>query len=410
MSQRIAYLDCSSGISGDMFLGAMLDAGFPLETLRQALASLPVSGYELKLETMQDKGIRGSRFEVALAEQEQPARHFSDIVALLQAATLPPRVRERAIAMFRCIAEAEAVVHGCALEEVHFHEVGAIDAIVDIVGAALAMETLGIEELYASALPLSSGHVRTAHGLLPVPAPATLEILRRVSAPWRPCPVEGEMVTPTGAAILATLARFETPAMRIERVGYGFGRKSFPWPNCLRICLGSLVGATMEAREQGTMEADWVTVIETNIDTMTGEALGGLMERALAAGALDVAYSPLQMKKNRPAVMLTLICHIEDGEALAQLLLSEANTLGVRMQQMQRRKAQRAQQTIETPFGKMQVKVKLLGSRVISAAPEYEECRRVALERALPLEEVYEVARQAIQRTIIVAEDKEDNR
>lgn len=410
MSQRIAYLDCSSGISGDMFLGAMLDAGFPLETLRQALASLPVSGYELKLETMQDKGIRGSRFEVALAEQEQPARHFSDIVALLQAATLPPRVRERAIAMFRCIAEAEAVVHGCALEEVHFHEVGAIDAIVDIVGAALAVETLGIEELYASALPLSSGHVRTAHGLLPVPAPATLEILRRVSAPWRPCPVEGEMVTPTGAAILATLARFETPAMRIERVGYGFGRKSFPWPNCLRICLGSLVGATMEAREQGTMEADWVTVIETNIDTMTGEALGGLMERALAAGALDVAYSPLQMKKNRPAVMLTLICHIEDGEALAQLLLSEANTLGVRMQQMQRRKAQRAQQTIETPFGKMQVKVKLLGSRVISAAPEYEECRRVALERALPLEEVYEVARQAIQRTIIVAEDKEDNR
>ena len=410
MSQRIAYLDCSSGISGDMFLGAMLDAGFPLETLRQALASLPVSGYELKLETMQDKGIRGSRFEVALAEQEQPARHFSDIVALLQAATLPPRVRERAIAMFRCIAEAEAVVHGCALEEVHFHEVGAIDAIVDIVGAALAVETLGIEELYASALPLSSGHVRTAHGLLPVPAPATLEILRRVSAPWRPCPVEGEMVTPTGAAILATLARFETPAMRIERVGYGFGRKSFPWPNCLRLCLGSLVGATMEAREQGTMEADWVTVIETNIDTMTGEALGGLMERALAAGALDVAYSPLQMKKNRPAVMLTLICHIEDGEALAQLLLSEANTLGVRMQQMQRRKAQRAQQTIETPFGKMQVKVKLLGSRVISAAPEYEECRRVALERALPLEEVYEVARQAIQRTIIVAEDKEDNR
>ena len=410
MSQRIAYLDCSSGISGDMFLGAMLDAGFPLETLRQALASLPVSGYELKLETLQDKGIRGSRFEVALAEQEQPARHFSDIVALLQAATLPPRVRERAIAMFRCIAEAEAVVHGCALEEVHFHEVGAIDAIVDIVGAALAVETLGIEELYASALPLSSGHVRTAHGLLPVPAPATLEILRRVSAPWRPCPVEGEMVTPTGAAILATLARFETPAMRIERVGYGFGRKSFPWPNCLRLCLGSLVGATMEAREQGTMEADWVTVIETNIDTMSGEALGGLRERALAAGALDVAYSPLQMKKNRPAVMLTLICHIEDGEALAQLLLSEANTLGVRMQQMQRRKAQRAQQTIETPFGKMQVKVKLLGSRVISAAPEYEECRRVALERALPLEEVYEVARQAIQRTIIVAEDKEDNR
>ena len=408
MSQRIAYLDCHSGISGDMFLGAMLDAGFPLETLRQALVSLPVSGYELKLEQFQDKGIRGARFEVILAEQEQPARHFTDIVSLLQAATLLPRVRERAISMFRCIAEAEAVVHGTTLEEVHFHEVGAIDAIVDMVGAALAVETLGIETLYASALPLSSGHVKTAHGLLPIPAPATLEIARRVSAPWRPCPVEGEMVTPTGAAILATLARFETPAIRIERVGYGFGRKSFPWPNCLRLCLGRPVGASMETDEQAAMDTDWVTVIESNIDTMTGEALGGLMERLLAAGALDAAYTPLYMKKNRPAVMLTVICRVEDGDALAQLLLSEATTLGVRMQHMQRRKAQRAQQSIETPFGKMRVKVKLLGGRVISAAPEYEECRRIASERSLPLEEVYEVARQAIQRAILFVEDKED--
>ncbi|HLQ10826.1 MAG TPA: nickel pincer cofactor biosynthesis protein LarC [Ktedonobacteraceae bacterium] len=403
----IAYVDCHSGISGDMFLGAVLDAGFPLETLRQTLTGLPVSGYELKLEQFQDKGVGGARFDVTLAEQEQPARHFSDIVSLLQAATLPALVRERAIAIFRCLAEAEAVVHGSTLEEVHFHEVGAIDAIVDIVGAALAVETLGIETLYASALPLSSGHVKTAHGLLPVPAPATLEILRRVAAPWRPCPVEGEMVTPTGAAILATLARFETPAIRIERVGYGFGHKTFPWPNCLRLCLGRPVGASLEAGEQAAMDmdSDWVTVIETNIDSMTGEALGGLMERLLAAGALDVAYTPLHMKKNRPAVMLTLICRVEDGEALAQLLLSEASTLGARMQQMQRRKAQRAQRSIETPFGKMLVKVKLLGERVISAAPEYEECRRIAREQSLPLEEVYEVARQAIQHAILSIED-----
>jgi uncharacterized protein (TIGR00299 family) protein len=408
MQHLIAYLDCHSGISGDMFLGAMLDAGFSLETLRQTLTGLPVSGYELKLEQFQDKGVRGARFDVTLAEQEQPARHFSDIVSLLQAAMLPARVRERAIAIFRCLAEAEAVVHGSTLEEVHFHEVGAIDAIVDIVGAALAVETLGIERLYASALPLSSGHVKTAHGLLPVPAPATLEILQRVAAPWRPCPVEGEMVTPTGAAILATLARFETPAIRIERVGYGFGHKTFPWPNCLRLCLGRPIGASLEAGEQAAvdMDTDWVTVIETNIDSMTGEALGGLMERLLAAGALDVAYTPLHMKKNRPAVMLTLICRVEDGEALAQLLLSEASTLGARIQQMQRRKAQRAQRSIETPFGEMLVKVKLLGERVISAAPEYEECRRIAREQSLPLEEVYEVARQAIQHAIISIEQK----
>ncbi len=361
MQQLIAYLDCHSGISGDMFLGAMLDAGFPLETLRQTLTGLPVSGYELKLEQFQDKGVRGARFDVTLAEQEQPARHFSDIVSLLQAATLVARVRERAIAVFRCLAEAEAVVHGSTLEEVHFHEVGAIDAIVDIVGAALAVETLGIETLYASALPLSSGHVKTAHGLLPVPAPATLEILRRVAAPWRPCPVEGEMVTPTGAAILATLARFETPAIRIERVGYGFGHKTFPWPNCLRLCLGRPIGASLEAGEQAATDSDWVTLIETNIDSMTGEALGGLMERLLAAGALDVTYTPLHMKKNRPAVMLTLICRVEDGEALAQLLLREASTLGARMQQMQRRKAQRAQRSIETPFGKMLINQRRAG-------------------------------------------------
>src|SRR5579859_6983792 len=271
MFQRIAYLDCHSGISGDMFLGAMLDVGFPLATLHNALASIPVSGYELKLEQFQDKGIRGARFEVALAEQEQPARHFSDIVALLQAATLSPRARERAISMFRCIAEAEAVVHGTTLEEVHFHEVGAIDAIVDIVGAALAIETLGIEALYASALPLSSGHVRTAHGLLPVPAPATLEILRRVNAPWRPCAVEGEMVTPTGAAILATLARFETPTIAIERVGYGFGRKRFSWPNCLRLCIGQTYGTMVAGATSDEADTDWVTVIEANIDNMSGE-------------------------------------------------------------------------------------------------------------------------------------------
>src|SRR5712692_7881751 len=246
MSEIIAYLDCNSGISGDMFLGAMLDlnAGFSLDTLKNDLAGLPLHGYELKLEPFRDKGIRGSRFEVVLPERDSTTlqtRHLSDIVALLNASTLSPGVRETSLAIFQCLAEAEATVHGISVEEVHFHEVGAVDAIVDITGAAIAIQTLGISQLYASPLPLSSGHVQTAHGVLPVPAPATLEILRRVAAPWKPCPVEGEMVTPTGAAILATLARFETPAMRIERIGYGFGQKSFPWPNCLRLCLGKPV-------------------------------------------------------------------------------------------------------------------------------------------------------------------------
>ncbi|GAC1350979.1 MAG: nickel pincer cofactor biosynthesis protein LarC [Ktedonobacteraceae bacterium] len=401
MLENIAYLDCHSGISGDMFLGAMLDAGLSLDTLKTSLATLPLKGYQLTSEFFQDKGIRGTHFDVVITEQEQLARHFSDIAALLTASPLPLRVRETALSIFRCLAEAEATVHGTTLEEVHFHEVGAVDAIIDITGAAIAIETLGITRLFASELPLTSGHVNTAHGLLPVPAPATLEILRRVAAPWKACPVEGELVTPTGAAILATLARFETPRIAIERVGYGFGQKSLPWPNCLRLCLGHPLGLFQtDHRESietsGTADIDWVTVIETNIDNMTGELLGGLMERLLTAGALDVSYSPIQMKKNRPAVMVTVIGPVEEGATLAQVLLRETSTLGVRMQQVQRLKAQRTQERIETPFGTMIVKVKRLGARIISASPEYEECQRIAQQRGMPLEEVYEVAQRAI--------------
>ena len=297
MPQKIAYLDCHSGISGDMFLGAMLDAGLSLDTLRTSLASLPVAGYDLVVENIHDKGVRGSRLTVVTSEQEQPARHLSDISSILYASTLPAPVRDTSLAIFQRLADAEASVHGTSIEEVHFHEVGAIDALVDITGAAIAVESLGIVQLYASPLPLTSGHVNTAHGSLPVPAPATLEILRRVAAPWRPCPIEGELVTPTGAAILATLARFETPAIAIDRVGYGFGRKNLPWPNCLRLCLGQ-GQSLLDAGEDGQADTDWVTVIESNIDNMSGELLGGLMETLLAAGALDVSYTYTNEKKS----------------------------------------------------------------------------------------------------------------
>lgn len=401
MIQTIAYIDCHSGISGDMFLGAVLDAGLSFAALQDALAGLPLQGYELALAPFADKGIRGSRFDVRLSNEEQPTRHLADIAGIINASTLAPRVRELALKVFRRLAEAEATVHGTGIEDVHFHEVGAVDAIIDIVGAAFALETLGITRLYASPLPLTTGHVSTAHGLLPVPAPATLEILRRVSAPWQPRAVEGELVTPTGAALLAELASFETPPIAIERVGYGFGQKSLPWPNCLRVCLGRTSGAARSDHLTEPLDFDWVSVIETNIDNMSGELLGGLMERLLAAGALDVGYIPMQMKKNRPATLVTVICRVEDGENLATLLLSETSTLGVRMQQLQRRKARRVQQDVETPLGSIAVKIKLLGERVISAAPEYELCRRIAQERHLPLQEVYDVVQQAIESLII---------
>ena len=398
MQELIAYLDCHSGISGDMFLGALLDldAGFSLDFLKSTLTGLPLQGYELRLEPFQDKGILGSRFVVVLSEHDisiPQVRRLSDIEAILYASTLSPEVRENALSMFRCLAQAEAMVHGTDVEEVHFHEVGAIDAIIDITGAAIALEALGISQLYTSSLPLSSGHVQTAHGILPVPAPATLEILRQVPASWKPSSAEGEMVTPTGAAILATRARFQTPAMFIERVGYGFGQKQFPWPNCLRVCLGR---AGNSDKQSGLVDSDWVTVIESNIDNMTGELLGGLMDKLFAAGALDVNYTPIQMKKNRPAVMLTIICRVEEGNTLSELLLNESSTLGVRISQVQRIKAHRALERIETPYGPISIKIKRLGNHVISATPEYEDCQRIALEKSIPLEYVYEVAQQVI--------------
>lgn len=402
MSQAIAYLDCHAGISGDMFLGALLDAGLSFESLRWALTALALDGYELACEPFSDKGIRGTRFAVRLSGK-QPVRHLADIKNILDSSSLAPRVRESALGIFQRLAEAEAQVHGTSIEEVHFHEVGAVDAIVDIVGACWAIETLGLAQIYASPLPLSSGQIKSAHGLLPVPAPATLEILRRVSAPWQPSAGEGEMVTPTGAALLATFARFEKPAMTIERVGYGFGRNRFPWPNCLRACLGHSLESSSSA-ESG-LEADQVGLLESNIDNMTGEQLGDLLERLLAAGALDAGYLPLHMKKNRPAVMLSVICHPADSERLAQLILAESGTLGVRMQQVWRRKAQRSQEQINTPLGPLQIKVKRLGARVISAVPEYEDCRRVARAHNLPLEEVYDLARQVIARTILSTEE-----
>jgi len=399
MQEIIAYLDCHSGISGDMFLGALLDldAGFSLDYLINALAGLPLHGYEVKLEPFQDKGILGSRFDVVLSEQETNFTHMrslSDIVTLLHASTLSPKVREVALSIFHCLAKAEAMVHGTGVEEVHFHELGAIDAIIDITGAAIALDALGIVELYASPLPLSSGYVQTAHGVLPVPAPATLEILRQLPAPWKPSPAEGEMVTPTGAAILATQAKFQTPAMFIQHVGYGFGQKQFSWPNCLRVCLGKAGNAYPNSE---LADNDWVAVIESNIDNMTGELLGGLMDKLLAAGALDVNYTPIQMKKNRPAVMLTIICRVEESNTLSELLLSESSTLGARISQVQRIKAQRTLERLETPIGPLSIKVKRLGKRVISATPEYEDCQRIALQRGMPLEDVYEIARHVIK-------------
>lgn len=394
----IAYLDCFSGISGDMLLGALLDAGLDLEALRAGLASLPVAGYTLAAEKVTDHSISGTRALVKLdTNVQQEHRHLAEIEALIDATALPERARERAQAIFRRLGAAEARIHNTSIDEVHFHEVGAVDSIVDIIGVALGFELLGIEEVYCSELPLTSGRVRSAHGPLPVPAPATLELLRETGAVWRSVAAEGELVTPTGAAVVAALARFERPTLAVRAIGYGFGQRSnLPWANCIRLVLGEAVGAP-QTRRSGAVESertpeaferDEVVVLESNIDTMTGEALGWLMERLMEGGALDVSYTPLHMKKNRPGTLLMVIARPEDAERLAGMIVRESATLGVRMRHMERLKAERREEEIETPLGAVRVKLKLVGGRIVDVAPEYDDCRALAAQYGLPLEAV----------------------
>jgi len=418
----IGYLDCFSGVSGDMLLGAMLDAGLPLDDLRAGLATLPLTGYTLIAERVVEHGVQGTRAHVALTDAQHAHRRLADITALLDAATLPPHAHEHALAIFRRLAAAEGAVHGVAPDEVTFHEVGAVDSIVDVVGTALGLELLGVDDLYCSELPLTSGRVRSAHGALPVPAPATLELLKDTEAVWRAVPTEGELVTPTGAAVAATLATFARPTMRLRHVGYGFGTRKLPWANCLRLLLGEpLPAVTSRAPADvppspagqpsatdiirippalatdvladsthalADFERDEVVVIESNIDNMTGEALGWLLERLLAAGALDAGYTPLQMKKQRPGVMLTVIATLDDAARLATLIVRESATLGVRMRREGRVKAERRQEQIETPLGSVHVKLKLIGGSVVAASPEYDDCVALATRLGIPVEDV----------------------
>jgi uncharacterized protein (TIGR00299 family) protein len=381
----LAYLDCFSGISGDMLLGALLHVGLDLDEFRAGLATLPLSGYTLDAERVTDHGLSGVRCVVQVdAAEPHGHRHLREIRNILAAGRLSERARERALAIFTRLAEAEGAIHGVLPEEVGFHEVGAVDSIVDIVGTALGLELLGIEEVYCSELPLTSGRVRSSHGPLPIPAPATLELLKDSGAVWKNVPGEGELVTPTGAAVIAALSHIGRPdRMTVQRVGYGFGQKKLPWPNCLRLLLGERVN-------DADTERDEVVVLASNIDNMTGEALGWLMERLLTAGALDVSYAPIQMKKNRPAVQLTVLASPDDAERLSSFILRESATLGVRMSRMERRKAGRREEKIDTPLGAVRVKLKLLSGRVIAATPEYEDCRALAERHSLPLEAVIE--------------------
>jgi uncharacterized protein (TIGR00299 family) protein len=382
---RTAYVDCFSGASGDMLLGALLDLGLDAEQLRRGLATLPVGGWQLYAEPVTRRGLHGTRAHVVLDGAQQPHRGLGEVLAIVRGGALPSDVVERACAVFTRLAEVEASIHGTSVDEVEFHEVGAIDAIVDVVGVCLGLHLLGVDGVLSSGLPLGSGWVRSAHGRLPVPAPATLELMRRAEAPVRSSPGDGEtgeLTTPTAAALLTVVAGFGPPSGSIERIGYGFGAREPAWPNAVRIWLSG-----------APLRHDEVVQIETNLDDATPEELGFAMQVLLEAGALDVAFSPLQMKKNRPGVLLRLLVRPGEASRLAELVLEHTSALGVRLETLRRVVAERSERTVATPWGEVRVKVKHLGEREV-LAPEYEDCARVARQAGIPLREVYEAAKR----------------
>jgi uncharacterized protein (TIGR00299 family) protein len=398
----IAYFDAPSGISGDMTLGALVDAGLPLDFLSSSLqAALPaLSGYHLEAERVSQHGIGGTRVSVVLdPAAPQPQRSWRAIRSMLIESGLPDRAKEQALAIFGALARAEAQIHGTTVEDVHFHEVGAVDSIVDIVGAALGLFFLGIEEVYCSPLSDGRGFTRSQHGIIPIPAPATLALLAAAGAPLREAPTDRELVTPTGAAIVVALAEFRQPTMRLQAVGYGFGKRELPWPNALRVVRDARLVSLAEPDAQtpnDPAERDEAILLETNIDDMNPQFYAPLLDRLFAAGALDAWLTPIIMKKGRPAIVVAVLAPPARADELSELLITQTTTLGVRRTPATRQKAGRAIETVTTPWGEARVKLKRWRGRTIAAQPEYDDCAALAAATGLPIATIHaEVARLA---------------
>ncbi len=398
---KTLYLDTFSGISGDMFLGLLLDLGVDRTLLENELAKLPIDGFKLEIGREQRHGIEGCRVKVINTESHHH-RSWSCIDQLLTDSTLLNPTKELTRRFFRRLGEAEAKVHGIDIDQVHFHEVGAIDAIVDLTGAAIGLQLLGVDKVICSPLPLSRGMSRCAHGALPLPAPATLELLQGQPIVDSGC--NKELVTPTGATIVAELAEFsQLPELRIERTGYGVGGWQLDdRPNLLRGIIGELCQAADPAHDR-------VQLLETHIDDSTPEQLGYLLEKLLESGALDAGYSPLQMKKNRPGIRLTVVCQPENAADLAQLILRQSSAIGVRNQTCERFKLDRRSTTVTTELGNVQVKLIYDGSKFLRLTPEYEDCRRLALASKEPLEKIYrQIEIAAYEQLDLLIEEKND--
>ena len=443
---KTLYLDVFSGLSGDMFIGALLDLGVDFRQLEYGLAQLNLDGYSLAHRRAAKCGIKGVKFDVHLTAPVKPpendgpdyhalshshshgpgdhshahshgsgeadhahdgSRNFHQIKALIRSSTLSDWVKEKSIAVFHRIAVAEGKIHGMPPEQVHFHEVGAVDSIVDIVGGCLALELLGKPRVLASAVVEGTGWVRCAHGRMPLPAPATLEILGARGVAISQCEEPRELLTPTGAALLAEFAEGFGPMAGLvaEKVGYGVGtRDNDTRPNVVRAALGVVASPSnrwsVVSGQSGTTgvatahdwDTDTIAVLETNLDDLSGELLGAFVERALGEGALDVFHTPIQMKKNRPGVLLTVLCAAADADMFSELLLRETSAFGVRRTLAERRKLKREFLTVKLPQGEVTVKLGKLDGTVVQVAPEFESCRQLAAKSGVPLKAIYEAA------------------
>ncbi len=378
---KIAYLDCFSGVSGDMFVGSLLDAGLPIEELERIISGLNIDGYKISAKKEERNNIFGTRFSVFLQEEDQKARYLKEIKEILESSDLPSSVIERCILIFERLAITEGEIHHISPDEVHFHELGAVDSIIDIVAAVAGIHLLAIEKLFVSRIPVGTGIIISAHGNIPLPSPATIALLKGIPIYYSGQDVE--MVTPTGAALVACLCSSfgPMPPMTIDRVGYGVGSRTLTdRPNLLRIMIGNDVDK---------QRSETVVVLESNLDDMSPELLGYLMESLFDAGAKDVSFFHIQMKKNRPGIQLHVVAQPEDKDRFIDIIFRESTTLGIRFSYSQRAVLKRVELIVESPWGKMRVKKVINQDGGEALLPEYEECRRIAKENNLALRDVY---------------------
>ncbi|MGC9194177.1 MAG: nickel pincer cofactor biosynthesis protein LarC [Syntrophobacteraceae bacterium] len=390
---KIAYFDCFSGASGDMILGALMDAGLSVDRLMEELSKLGLSHFEVRAEKVIKKGIGGSRAIVEIDDHHHHHhhRHLEHIEEIIGTSGLDEGVKQKSLAIFRRLAEAEAKVHQTTVDHIHFHEVGAMDAIIDVVGGVAGLAAMEIERIYCSPLHVGSGTVECAHGILPVPAPATAELIK--GKPFYSTGVLGELLTPTGAAILTTLSSDfgPFPAMTMEQIGYGAGTSEPDIPNLLRVFIGE-AGEDLQDYEK-----EQIVVLETNIDDMNPQLYDYLISRALEMGALDIYLSPVQMKKNRPGTLVTLTCQPQLMHRFTEFILRETTSIGLRWRVDNRIKARRTIREIQTQYGPVKGKVAQTNNGIINVSPEYEDCKRIAFEKNVPLKEVMHAATVAVR-------------